>query len=125
MGVEPAPEEQTLPESSGRHLGGKQCVYPQSACHGKRVVLNQVSSEAVQGIQYEIGFWKSCRMHIQVSETVDPQCVPVEDEDMTEASVPAAQDNGERRITDLKTQKTKSTLLNKLTWIKFCFFSFS
>lgn len=100
MGVEPAPEEQTLPESSGRHLGGKQCVYPQSACHGKRVVLNQVSSEAVQGIQYEVGFLKSCRMHIQVSETVDPQCVPVEDEDMTEASVPAAQDNGERRITD-------------------------
>ncbi|XP_075897261.1 zinc finger protein ZFAT [Nelusetta ayraudi] len=29
----------------------------------------------------------------EVSETVDPQCVPVEDEDMTEASVPAAQDN--------------------------------
>lgn len=51
-------------------------------------------------------------MHIQVSETVDPQGVSVEDEDMTEASEPAVQDNGERIIAYLKTQKTNKKKKN-------------
>lgn len=52
VGVEPAPEEQTLSETSGRHVGGKQYL-SQTGCHGERLVLNQVSSE-VSGTQYNI-----------------------------------------------------------------------
>lgn len=44
MGVEPPPEEQTLPESSRRHLGGKQCTCPQTIYPEKRVIFSHVSA---------------------------------------------------------------------------------
>lgn len=59
-------------------------------------------------------------LHIQVSETVEAG-VPVEvEEDMSEAPVPVAQDNGKCTIADLEYKRQRKT--NKLNKTNDCFF---